>query len=90
LTCRHAPQCNALSDTARASRQRFGRDTGDGIEVERPVSQEQLADWCGASREATVKALGSLRALGCIATGRRSVLIRDLEALRRHAYGAAL
>ncbi len=70
--------------------ERFGRDTGDGIEVGLPVSQEQLASWCGASREATVKALGSLRTLGCIATGRRSVLIRDIEALRRHAYGAAL
>jgi CRP/FNR family transcriptional regulator, cyclic AMP receptor protein len=68
--------------------ERFGRETRDGIELELPLSQEQLASWCGASREATVKALGALRALGCIATARRSVLIRDLEALRRHADGA--
>lgn len=67
--------------------ERFGEDTTQGIEVELPLSQEQLASWCGASREATVKALSALRNLGCIATGRRSVLIRDLEALRRHAYG---
>lgn len=67
--------------------ERFGEDTADGIEVELPLSQEQLASWCGASREATVKALASLRTLGCISTGRRSVLIRDLEALRRHAQG---
>ncbi len=68
--------------------ERFGEETSTGIEVDLPLSQEQLASWCGASREATVKALASLRSLGCIATGRRSVLIRDLEALRRHARGA--
>jgi CRP/FNR family transcriptional regulator, cyclic AMP receptor protein len=66
--------------------ERFGEDTAGGIEVELPLSQEQLASWCGASREATVKALAALRTLGCISTGRRSVLIRDAEALRRHAY----
>jgi CRP/FNR family cyclic AMP-dependent transcriptional regulator len=69
--------------------ERFGEDTADGIAVELPLSQEQLASWCGASREATVKALAALRTLGCITTGRRSVVIRDVQALRRHAYGAA-
>ena len=68
--------------------ERFGIHTTDGIELELPLSQEQLASWCGASREATVKALAALRTLGCISTGRRSVVIRDREALRRHAYGA--
>jgi len=63
--------------------ERFGRQTADGIEVELPLSQEQLASWCRASREATVKALAALRALGCIATARRSVLIRDA----RHVTG---
>ena len=69
--------------------ERFGQESSEGIEVDLPLSQEQLASWCGASREATVKALAALRSLGCITTGRRSVLIRDLEALRRHARGAA-
>jgi CRP-like cAMP-binding protein len=69
--------------------ERFGEQTPEGIEVELPLSQEQLASWCGASREATVKALATLRSLGCVATGRRNVLIRDDEALRRHARGAA-
>jgi CRP/FNR family transcriptional regulator, cyclic AMP receptor protein len=68
--------------------ERFGEPAAGGIEVELPLSQEQLASWCGASREATVKALAALRTLGCISTGRRSVLIRDIEALRRHADGA--
>lgn len=68
--------------------ERFGEETDEGIEVELPLSQEQLASWCGASREATVKALAALRSLGCVTTGRRSALIRDAEALRRHARGA--
>jgi CRP-like cAMP-binding protein len=67
--------------------ERFGQETNEGISVELPLSQEQLAGWCGASREATVKALTSLRSLGCISTGRRHVVIRDPEALRRHAGG---
>jgi CRP/FNR family cyclic AMP-dependent transcriptional regulator len=66
---------------------RFGRETNEGISVGLPLSQEQLAGWCGASRESTVKALTSLRELGTITTGRRQVLIRDPEALRRHARG---
>lgn len=69
--------------------ERFGTQTEHGISVEMPLSQEQLAGWCGASRESTVKALMSLRALGCITTGRRHVVIGDPEALRRHARAIA-
>jgi CRP-like cAMP-binding protein len=69
--------------------ERFGSDTDEGVLVELPLSQEQLASWCGASREATVKALASLRSLGTITTGRRRVVIRSPEALSRHARGLA-
>jgi len=68
--------------------ERFGHDTADGIAVDLPLSQEQLASWCAASREATVKALATLRTLGRIRTGRRSVLICDVDALRAHADSA--
>jgi CRP-like cAMP-binding protein len=67
--------------------EQFGEDSPDGIVVDLPLSQEQLASWCGASRESTVKALASLRSLGCVSTGRRNLVIRDVEALRRHAQG---
>jgi CRP/FNR family cyclic AMP-dependent transcriptional regulator len=69
--------------------EQFGRDGEDGLVVELPLSQEQLASWCGASREATVKALAALRTLGCVTTGRRTVTILDADALRRHAGGLA-
>jgi CRP/FNR family transcriptional regulator, cyclic AMP receptor protein len=69
--------------------ERFGRRTEEGIAVELPLSQEQLASWCGASREATVKALATLRSIGAITTGRRRATLRDPEALQRHARGLA-
>lgn len=69
--------------------EQFGEEGADGIMVELPLSQEQLASWCGASREATVKALAALRTLGCVTTGRRTLHILDVEALRRHAGGLA-
>jgi CRP-like cAMP-binding protein len=65
--------------------ERFGKPTAEGIAVEMPFSQEQLASWCGASREATVKALSALRSLKCISTGRQSLVIHDLAALSAHA-----
>ncbi|RAY14439.1 Crp/Fnr family transcriptional regulator [Actinomadura craniellae] len=49
------------------------------------ISQEELAGWVGASREAVSKALRTLRAHGWIETGRRSLIVHDLQALRRHA-----
>lgn len=69
--------------------ERFGQKTAEGIAVELPLSQEQLASWCGASREATVKALRTLRSLETITTGRKHVVIHDPEALRRQAQGLA-
>jgi CRP-like cAMP-binding protein len=75
------------ADTAMELAERFGETTTNGIEVELPLSQEQLASWRGASRETSVKALAALRTLGCISTGRPTVVIHDPEALRRHAHG---
>jgi CRP/FNR family transcriptional regulator, cyclic AMP receptor protein len=65
--------------------ERFGEPTGDGVRIELPLSQEQLASWCGCSREATVKALRTLREVADITTGRRTITLRDPELLRRHA-----
>jgi CRP-like cAMP-binding protein len=64
---------------------RFGVSTPEGTVVDLPISQDQLASWCAASRESTVKALGTLRGLGCIATSRRRFVVLDSEALSRYA-----
>jgi CRP-like cAMP-binding protein len=65
--------------------ERFGEPTNGGVKVALPLSQDELAGWTGASREAVSKALRSLRDRGLIETGRRRVIIYDLEGLRKRA-----
>jgi CRP/FNR family transcriptional regulator, cyclic AMP receptor protein len=64
---------------------RFGVETGDGIVLDLPLSQEELAGWTGASREAVNKALQVLRSLHMIQTGRRRLTVLDADGLRRLA-----
>ncbi|MET7463830.1 Crp/Fnr family transcriptional regulator [Nonomuraea sp. NPDC005501] len=64
---------------------RYGEKTNGGVRVALPLSQDELAGWTGASREAVSKALRSLRDRGLIETGRRRVVIHDLEGLRKRA-----
>src|SRR4051794_4103431 len=59
-----------------------GRPVGAGVEITLPLSQEELAGWTGASREAVGKALQLMRGLGWVATQRRRITVLDLEALR--------
>ena len=65
--------------------ERFGTETADGVRIDVPITQEELAGWTGSSREAVIRALRTLRELGLISTGRRSVTILDLGALRERA-----
>lgn len=63
--------------------ERFGQPTAEGTKIGLPFTQDELAGWTGASREAVSKALGVLRAAGEIRTSRMAVIVRDLDALRR-------
>ena len=65
--------------------ERFGVAGDDGIVIDVPLSQEELAGWTGASREAVNKALQLLRSLHAIETGRRRFTVVDADALRRLA-----
>ncbi|MGH8906099.1 MAG: Crp/Fnr family transcriptional regulator [Egibacteraceae bacterium] len=63
-----------------------GRQTGDGgITLELSLSQQELAEWVGASREAVAKALRRLRERGVIDTRRRAITILRPDLLRRLA-----
>ncbi len=62
-----------------------GRTTDNGIEIGVSLSQEELAGLVTASRESVARSLTSLRRRGLITTGRRSVVVRDMEGLRRLA-----
>lgn len=53
------------------------------IELEMPLTQQELADWIGVSRDAVVLALRRIRDLGWIETGRRAIRILDLAALEK-------
>jgi CRP/FNR family transcriptional regulator, cyclic AMP receptor protein len=62
-----------------------GRPAAEGTDIDVPLTQEELASVIAASRDAVVRALGSLRARGLVLTDRRRIVVRDVEGLRRYA-----
>ena len=52
------------------------------MEITLVLSQDDLAGWVGATREATSRALGRLRADGCVTTGRERITLTNLDSLR--------
>jgi len=71
----------ALLDLA----QRFGRPVEDGVMVSHDLTQEELAQLVGASRETVNKALADFATRGWLKLEARAVLLRDVERLRRRA-----
>lgn len=65
--------------------ERFGEPEEDGLRIAVPLSQEELAGWTGASREAVAAALRGLRERGWVSTGRRTITVHDLSAVRQRA-----
>lgn len=61
--------------------ERYGRPAADGVDIEMPLSQEELAAWAGASRAGASQALQAMRRLGWIDTRRGGLLVRDRPAL---------
>lgn len=64
---------------------RHGHAAPDGIEIALALSQAELGGMIGASRDSVIRALTSMRSRGLLATGRRSMTVRDLEGLRAYA-----
>jgi CRP/FNR family cyclic AMP-dependent transcriptional regulator len=65
--------------------ERFGAAKGEGIDLELPLSQEDLAGWTGSSLESVGRALQTMRGLGWLETRRRQIRVLNLEAIRRAA-----
>lgn len=65
--------------------ERFGEAKGDAIDLELPLSQEELAGWTGSSLESVGRALQAMRGLGWLETRRRQIRVLNLEAIRRAA-----
>lgn len=71
----------ALLDLA----QRFGKPSEEGIDVHHDLTQEELAQLVGASRETVNKALADFASRGWIRLEPRSVTLLDLDRIGRRA-----
>jgi CRP/FNR family transcriptional regulator, cyclic AMP receptor protein len=71
----------ALLDLSR----RFGRPVESGIMVAHDLTQEELAQLVGASRETVNKALADFASRGWLRLEARAVLLLDVERLQRRA-----
>jgi CRP/FNR family transcriptional regulator len=71
----------ALLDLA----ERFGARQDGGIQVSHDLTQEELAQLVGASRETVNKALADFVARGWVQLSAKSVLLLDPERLRKRA-----
>jgi len=70
-----------LLDLAR----RFGVQSEDGLHVTHDLTQEELAQLVGASRETVNKALADFASRGFLRLEARAVVILDIERLSRRA-----
>ncbi|MEP6628904.1 MAG: Crp/Fnr family transcriptional regulator, partial [Lapillicoccus sp.] len=64
---------------------RFGRPVEEGVMVSHDLTQEELAQLVGASRETVNKALADFATRGWLKLEARAVLLLDVERLRRRA-----
>jgi CRP/FNR family transcriptional regulator, cyclic AMP receptor protein len=65
---------------------RFGEQQPDGLHVNHDLTQEELAQLVGASRETVNKALADFVARGWIQLSARSVVLLDTDRLRKRAH----
>ncbi|MGO1167772.1 MAG: Crp/Fnr family transcriptional regulator [Janibacter sp.] len=65
--------------------QRFGRPVEEGLMVAHDLTQEELAQLVGASRETVNKALADFAGRGWLRLEARAVMLTDLERLQRRA-----
>lgn len=65
--------------------QRYGEQDDGGVVISVAITQDDLAAWAGASREAVSRALRDLRKAGLVETARRSVRVLDVARLSQRA-----
>jgi CRP/FNR family transcriptional regulator len=68
---------------------RFGEPTEQGLRVKHALTQDQLAQLVGASRETVNKVLANFSSRGWLTLESRSLVLRDIEAVRKRARQAA-
>lgn len=65
--------------------ERFGKQHGGSLSFKLPITQQELADWAGVSRQAVVKELHRLRENKIISTRGSTVVLLDREAIVEQA-----
>jgi CRP-like cAMP-binding protein len=90
-SARKQVEYGAYDSAARVARrlvelvERYGTSEGPSVRIGLSLTQDELAGWTGASREAVSKALREFRDRGWVTTGRRSIVVLDVEALRNRS-----
>jgi CRP/FNR family cyclic AMP-dependent transcriptional regulator len=84
-TVRHtdAAGYDVLHRVARALAERTDEDGPDGVDVSSGLSQRDLAGLVAGSPKSVSRALATLRSLGLVSTSRRSIVVHDIERLRK-------
>jgi CRP-like cAMP-binding protein len=59
----------------------YVKHNGHSNRVELTITQRDLADWIGATREATARSLGQLRRAGVVETARGRIIVSDVQGL---------
>lgn len=67
---------------------RYGRTGDEGLDLDIPLSQEQLAAWIGTTRESVSLALSELRSREAVSTARKRITLVDVDVLRELATGS--
>jgi CRP/FNR family cyclic AMP-dependent transcriptional regulator len=65
--------------------ERYGTEVEGRIEIDAPLSQQEMASWSGMSREAFVKGLHQLRSLGWMAVEDHRIVLLDPGAISQRA-----
>ncbi len=64
--------------------QRFGTKTPDGVMIDVPLRHQDIASSVNATRETTSRELAALERKGLLRNKQSIILLRDVEALRKH------
>ncbi|WP_461201061.1 Crp/Fnr family transcriptional regulator [Anoxybacillus sp. TBDG-1] len=60
----------------------YGVETGDGILIDFPITNQELANFCGSAREVVSRLLKELKELGIISVDKGKMTIHDLQFLK--------
>lgn len=61
----------------------YGTENQDGIHINVPITNQDLANYCGTARESVSRMLGELRDQGIISIHKKRIIIHNLDYLKQ-------